>query len=192
MGIINQFVNKVRPTRSGQSSASPTPKFLSRQHVALKAVGVVTLAGFLGVAAAAEQASQPASNNATGSNKASKVQLNVNGDTSSMSNDPASQQNGSSAVNSSTSTGSSTSSGNASNTSHSSVNVTVNGQNIPVPQNGSTQQTITTPSGDVSVHASSNQSGDGNSFNSTFTTTNTNNYQSDVNSVVNSESRFGD
>lgn len=69
---------------------------------------------------------------------------------------------------------SSTSAGNSSNNSENNANVhteiTVNGQSIPVPQNGSTQQTINTGNGEVSVNVQSSSSNNNNG--SSFTSVN--------------------
>lgn len=53
-----------------------------------------------------------------------------------------------------------------------SMQVTVNGENIPVPQNGSVQRTIETPSGTTNLNVST--STDGSSINSSLTSTNMN------------------
>lgn len=53
-----------------------------------------------------------------------------------------------------------------------STQVTVNGENIPVPQNGSVHRTIETPSGTTSLDVSTDTNGS--SYNSSFTSTNMN------------------
>jgi hypothetical protein len=53
-----------------------------------------------------------------------------------------------------------------------STHMTVNGQAVNVPANGSTQQTVNTPSGPISVSTSHTQSGNGSNYSSTITSTN--------------------
>ena len=55
--------------------------------------------------------------------------------------------------------------------SSSSTTVTVNGQNIPVPENGSSQQTLSTPDGNVTVNVSSNSTGTNTSVTGTASST---------------------
>lgn len=62
----------------------------------------------------------------------------------------------------------------SSNGNGSSTSMTVNGQAVNVPANGSTHQTINTPSGPVSVSASQSHTSTGNSFNSSVTSTHAN------------------
>jgi len=62
----------------------------------------------------------------------------------------------------------------ASSQSQSSMQLTVNGQTIPVPTNGSTQQVITSPDGSATVNVSASNNSQGSSFNSSVTSTNFN------------------
>ncbi len=75
-----------------------------------------------------------------------------------------------------------TTSGSATNSSDSSVSVMVNGQNIPVPANGSVNQTLTSPSGDTNVHISVSNTSTGRTSPSR---TNTNLHLNTLNSVDN-------
>ena len=65
-----------------------------------------------------------------------------------------------------------TTTGQSANSSNTSVHVTVNGQDVPVPGNGSVQKTITSADGSTTVNVSSTSNGD--STNSSFTSTNFN------------------
>jgi hypothetical protein len=51
------------------------------------------------------------------------------------------------------------------------MSVTVNGESVTVPENGSVERDFTSPDGSTSVHVSANQSSDGNSHSSTHTST---------------------
>lgn len=78
-----------------------------------------------------------------------------------------------------------------SNATNSNVSVSVNGQSVEVPANGSTHEIITTPDGTTSVNVSNSQSSNGSSYNASFTTTNTHVVQSSVNQNVRIDTQTG-
>jgi cytoskeletal protein RodZ len=115
--------------------------------------------------------------------------LQINHSVSSSSN-PLNSNNGTTSSNSTAQSNSSASSNvsasvNSSDSGHSSAKVTVNGQDIPVPQNGSTQQTVTSPDGsttNVSVSQSTSGNGQATNANSTNTSLNVQSFSSSLDS----------
>lgn len=102
----------------------------------------------------------------------------------------ASAQADSNGATSSASAGGATS---ATNDNSSSVSVTVNGVPVDVPQNGSTQQTITNDQGTAKVNIEHHQSANGSSFHSSITSTDVNGNSTQSSSTDSSqvETQFG-
>ena len=135
-------------------------------HIVRARIGY-TLAGafaFIGTAAAVHAATAPSSSAAGGTDS-----LNLHQTTSQVvapASDPSNQSQ--SAADTTNTVHASVSAG----TGHTpEVQLQVNGQNIPVPANGTTQQTVTgTDGSQTSVNASSNVSSEGDASNSSTTT----------------------
>lgn len=107
-------------------------------------------------------------NSAPVTQKAQSTQLQDNSKSSGKENVSA----GTSAVSQGVTTSSVTRT-NADGTTH--TEVTVNGQPVEVPKNGTTQQTVNTPNGATTVNVSNNQGGNSNGFSSSFTSVNSSN-----------------
>jgi hypothetical protein len=146
---------------------------LSRQFL-LKTIGIVGIVGLLAIAAAANQGLENQKNNAA-KNSAAAFKASLGTSKTQATNNQSQPASGAQPIDdSSTTSEGSAATGNASNTSSSSVNVTVNGQPVPVKQNGTTQKTITTPDGSTNISVNNNQSADGSGRSSSFTSTHVN------------------
>lgn len=85
----------------------------------------------------------------------------------------------------------STSSSSSSNPLEPAISMTVNGQSVAVPQNGTSQQTITTDGGSTSVSISSRQSTEGGQHASNSTTTRSHNAQVNSSSSITIDTHKG-
>ncbi len=130
--VAPSLATKIKPTKSRF-----TKKLL------LRATGLVALLSVLGISSAADQSNKNQASPNQESRKATTINLdNKSGETSQNTSNPAGDS-----VNKSTNNQSIV--GGTTNKSNSSFNVKVNDQPIAVPENGSTEQVVTTPDGNI-------------------------------------------
>ena len=176
--MASKFGNSVHqfhpyPTPSSREWANARRRFI------LRALGLAIILAIVALWLALPAASTTGDSRQTSnSQKPSPATFNVaNGSTT----QPKSSVSAPMSTDVTNSTNSSTSS--AGNASSSSMNVSVNGQPIDIPDNGSTSQTITNPDGST-TNISASQSSTGSNYNSSFTSitqsTTNSTFQSDV------------
>jgi cytoskeletal protein RodZ len=150
-----------------------------RRKLIVRILGASVVIALIALAASQQATSTPN----TASHKSSKqVQLNVVHDSTKANSSSEGSASSPDVTNTTDSSG-----GSASNTSNSSIDVTVNGQPIDVPENGSSHQTVTTDGSSTSVDISHSSDDSGTSFSSNFHTTHLNN--SSANTSVNTNFR---
>ena len=161
MGLLNHPLSTGRPYSVGSPHFS-TNHVLTSKRLIITAVAV-TLTGGAAVAANAVHHEQSAANT-----KHTALHLNVQSeknDNATSSANPETKENTSSSFQSTTTTSHNSSDPN------SSVEMTVNGQPVNVPEDGSSQQTINSADGTTTVNVSTDHSTEGKSFNSSVTST---------------------
>ena len=154
MGLPTYLTSTVRPRPAGSPSVLTSYASQISRRVIIKTIAAVCIVGLAGAAA---NASLPQSQATPKHNQSAAVELNMA--------DPAPTEETPSMNHSNQSTQSSS----ASNSASSSTRVTVNGQEIPVPENGTIEQTIpNADGGTTNVQISQQTSSDGSSYSSSF------------------------
>lgn len=176
MGVRSMLHNLMRPATQRSATA---PSLFHERHLArkliIRSMGLVAIASVVGAATAADNSVQQAQTTApTSAGNSTTIDLSANDAQA----DTAPSNQGSTVSNQTTSKSSSTSttSGNNSDVSY---DITVNGQPIDVPQNGSTSQVITTPDATTTINVTANTSHNGSSFSSTSSTNTSSGFTSD-------------
>ena len=165
MGLLKDPAATVRPQPVSSSSAPTVSHVHHKRHlprrIIVKAVGAVIIVSLLGMATAAQTSPGDTNKNSSSTtNHNSSIELQM---------DPS--PNTQSSVSTNTSVSNDTSGG----APQSSVDVTVNGQHVNVPKNGTTQQTVTNSDGSATTYSvSNNDSTDGSATNFSSTTVNSN------------------
>lgn len=166
----------VFPSRHAFAGASQQQHQFTLKRIITKAVGAVAVISIFTVAAASQQ---PSATDTQASHKKNTSDVQLQASTSPSQQD---QSTGGATMSQSTSQ-SSTAGGDAANNTTSTVQVTVNGQDVAVPASGTTQQTVASPSGgSTTVSISNDSSSNGTSFTSNVTSQNINSSQSDFGS----------
>jgi hypothetical protein len=157
----------------------------AKRKLVARALGATLIVALVALIASQQATSSP---DTTAKKSSRQVQLDIVQDTSSDGSPSVNKDDTSDASNTTYTT-----TNGAGNSSDSSVSVTVNGQSVAVPQNGSTQQTITTPAGSTSVNISNNSNSGSNStsFSSNFSSVNQGGFSSSVDSSFNSTDSSG-
>lgn len=155
----------------------------ARKRLIVRALGITLVVALIALAASQQVTSSP--NTAASKDRSNQIQLDVVHNSTKPTHSSVNIENKSD-VNNSTNDNSATS-----NNSSSSVNVTVNGRSINVPENGATQQTITTPGSTTSVNISNNTDSSGSSYSSSFSAVNQNGFSSSESFQSDTSQEFG-
>lgn len=156
----------------------------AHKRLVVRTIGVTVVVALIALAASQQATSSP-TNSAPKTNH-NQIQLDVVNDTAKSHSVSDLNTNNDDVLSTTNITNES-----ATNNASSSVNITVNGQSIAVPENGSTQQTITTPAGDASVNISHNSNDNGTSFSSSFSSVSQSGFSSTSNFQSNIDQSFG-
>ena len=193
MGLLTSIttaIDHLRPRTASAPSLFRSSSIRIKHRLALRGIGVLAIASVVGAGAAADHVSnvgQPSPQSTE--SKHTSIQL----DQSAVTPSASSQSTANSGASPDThTTGSSiTTSGTASNDGITSFDVTVNGQPVAVPNNGSSTQVITTPDSTTTVDVNSNVSANGSNFSTNSTTTHANSFSTTVDQTANTERTYG-
>jgi hypothetical protein len=170
MELLHHSTSVGRPNLLGSSSAPTLSKRHISRRVLTKAAVLLLIISLLGMATAAEEADNSISSTGSQAANSHHMQLNVTNNSASQSEStsPASSPN-----------------------KH--MSVTVNGQNVPVPDNGSVHHTFTSDNGTTNVEVNSSTSSDGSSSNTSVNSTTTDGSGSSSSTSIdsNTEVQFG-
>lgn len=170
MGLFDRLIPIIRPMTvsvSPHSSGSlGAHQHLTRKLV-IRIVGLLALISIVGIGTAAQRPDTNSSSN----KRAQKTTATINLGKSTTDNFAAETAVPAKVDNSVSSTSNThvSTSGNASNAASGSYQVSVNGQSIDVPQNGTSKQVITSPGGTTTVTVTNSKSGDGTTHSSSST-----------------------
>lgn len=166
-----------RQAGTGKGTLSAYRLSLLRRRLIVRVLGAAFIISLIALAASQSVTSSPDTSKSDSKPSQANVQFDVVHESTTSSNSSVNDSQRPTVNHTTTLQTQSTSS-----SSGSSMSVTVNGQPVEVPQNGSTPQTITTPGGSTSVDIHNDTSGNGTTFNSSFSSTTQSNTTTDFDS----------